>query len=73
VFLIAVIVAIAASYMMEARFTGFSAVVGPGKIYLVSDALIWREKDIDTPENIERLIFTKSLSSRNLNTAGLGL
>ena len=58
IFLIAVVVAIAASYMMKPVYR-VSAVVGPGKIYeleLVSDALIWREKDIDTPENIERLI-----------------
>jgi len=58
VFLVAVIVAIAASYIMKPVYR-VSAVVGPGKIYeleSVSDALIWREKDIDTPENIERLI-----------------
>lgn len=58
VFLIAVIVAIAASYMMKPVYR-VSAVVGPGKIYElepVRDTLIWREKYIDTPENIERLI-----------------
>lgn len=58
IFLIAVIVAIAASYMMKPVYR-VSAVVGPGKIYElepVSNTLIWREKDIDTPENIERLI-----------------
>ena len=58
IFLIAVVVAIAASYMMKPVYR-VSAVVGPGKIYElepVRDTLIWREKDIDTPENIERLI-----------------
>jgi len=58
VFLVAVIVAIAASYIMKPVYR-VSAVVAPGQIYEqepVRDALIWREKAIDTPENIERLI-----------------
>ncbi len=58
VFLVAVIVAIAASYVMKPVYR-VSAVVAPGQIYEqepVQDTLIWREKDIDTPENIERLI-----------------
>ena len=58
VFLVAVIVAIAASYIMKPVYR-VSAVVAPGQIYEqepVRDVLIWREKDIDTPENIERLI-----------------
>lgn len=58
VFLAAVIVAIAASYIMKPVYR-VSAVVGPGRIYepeSVQDTLIWHEKDIDTPENIERLI-----------------
>ena len=58
VFLAAVIVAIAASYIMKPVYR-VSAVVAPGQIYEqepVQDTLIWREKDIDTPENIERLI-----------------
>lgn len=58
VFLVAVIVAIAASYVMKPVYR-VSAVVAPGKTYEqepVQDTIIWREKDIDTPENIERLI-----------------
>jgi uncharacterized protein involved in exopolysaccharide biosynthesis len=58
VFLIAVIVAIAASYMMKPVYR-VSAVIEPGKIYEpepARDTLIWREKDTDTPQNIERLI-----------------
>ena len=58
VFLVAVIVAIAASYIMKPVYR-VSAVVAPGRIYEqepVQNTLIWREKDIDTPENIERLI-----------------
>lgn len=58
IFLVAVIIAIAASYMMKPVYR-VSAVVAPGKIYEpepARDISIWREKDIDTPENIERLI-----------------
>lgn len=58
VFLVVVIVTIAASYIMKPVYR-VSAVVAPGQVYEqepVRDALIWREKDIDTPENIERLI-----------------
>ncbi len=63
VFLVAVIVAIAASYIMKPVYR-VSAVVAPGLIYEQEpvrleperDVLIWREKAIDTPENIERLI-----------------
>ena len=58
IFLIAVVVAIAASYMMKPVYR-VSAVVAPGKIYEPEPSgstVIWREKDIDTPENIERLI-----------------
>ncbi|NLG95146.1 MAG: hypothetical protein GX487_07290, partial [Acetomicrobium flavidum] len=58
VFLVVVIVTIAASYIMKPVYR-VSAVVAPCQIYEqepVRDALIWREKDIDTPENIERLI-----------------
>lgn len=58
IFLVAVITAIVASYLMKPVYR-VSAVVGPGKIYTlepVQNALVWQEKDIDTTENLERLI-----------------
>ena len=52
IFLIAVIVPIAVSYMMKPVYR-VSAVIEPGKIYEpepARDTLIWRRKDTDTPQ-----------------------
>jgi len=58
VFLAAVIVAIAASYIMKPVYR-VSAVVGPIQFYIpeaTENVVVWRESDVDTPENIEALI-----------------
>jgi len=75
VFLIAIIVAIAASYMIKPVYR-VSAVVGPGQIYVleaVQNSLIWREADIDTPENIEALISQNPFHYETLTQLGWDL
>ncbi len=58
VFLVAVIVAIAASYIMKPVYR-VSAVIGPAQIYeleAVQNSVIWRETDVDTPANIDAIV-----------------
>jgi len=58
IFLVAVITAIVASYLMKPVYR-VSAVVAPGQIYtpeVTENVVVWRDSDVDTPENIEALI-----------------
>lgn len=68
IFLVAVITAIAASYLMKPVYR-VSAIIRPGQI-LVRNDTVWSESDVDAPENIAALVSQNPFHYKILTNLG---